>query len=167
MEIVLPELILMTITKCNTTPSFIRKVASVVRGRVHSLIIEMQSPLNTICLSTLFAAFPDLETLSIEYALLTSWMPNQPTKLQKLHMDVHDLDAIRGLDFKKFFEKQACNFRMELDIDLLPVHCRSEFYSIINQSFQKYNRNNDGFADLAVGFSARETFYKLNDHFLI
>uniref|UniRef100_A0A7E4VP06 FTH domain-containing protein n=1 Tax=Panagrellus redivivus TaxID=6233 RepID=A0A7E4VP06_PANRE len=86
-------------------------------------------------------------------------MPDQPTKLQRLDMNVNSLDVIRDLDFKEFFEKQPSGFQMELTIMSLPVHCYPEFETIINRYF--IFKCTEEFAHLTVSLDGSSHFINL------
>uniref|UniRef100_A0A7E4W1B2 FTH domain-containing protein n=1 Tax=Panagrellus redivivus TaxID=6233 RepID=A0A7E4W1B2_PANRE len=153
--------IMLVMINCNTTPWFIQKAASVIRGRVHSLTIEWDESSAfgavPICLTTVFTAFPDLESLDLDLEVLpTSWMPDQQTKLQRLHMCVHNLDAIRGLNFNEFFKKQPSGFQMLLRIDYVSADCVPEFESLINHYFKP---SSDEYPDLVYYYGISKLFF--------
>uniref|UniRef100_A0A7E4ZXF6 FtsJ domain-containing protein n=1 Tax=Panagrellus redivivus TaxID=6233 RepID=A0A7E4ZXF6_PANRE len=149
MEIVSSSSIWLILENCDITMSFLQKVASKFRGSVALLIIKRDSAdtLTPICLSTIFAIFPHLGNLCLDYVTPTSWMPNEQTlsrkfrMLSNMSMYVHDLDAIRGLDFKEFFRKQPSDFQLELSTEKLPVDCIPEFETIINKYFNPSDEN--------------------------
>uniref|UniRef100_A0A7E4W419 FBD domain-containing protein n=1 Tax=Panagrellus redivivus TaxID=6233 RepID=A0A7E4W419_PANRE len=162
MEVFMLTPIALVMINCNTTPLFIQKAASVIRGCVNSLTIECghRSAFGSvpICLTTVFTAFPDLEALVVGCDLLPApWVPDQPTKLQILSMYVHNLDAIRDLNFNEFFKKQSSGFQMRLNMYYFPAQCMPEFETVINQYFKPCNEE---LADLICFNVSSDLFFK-------
>uniref|UniRef100_A0A7E4VVT8 SPATA6 domain-containing protein n=1 Tax=Panagrellus redivivus TaxID=6233 RepID=A0A7E4VVT8_PANRE len=98
MEVVTSRLQCLYISYFNPTPAFIQKAGNVTRNVKFLSMVGMGSVApKSICLSTVFTAFPDVEILKIDKLLPTSWMPklelHQTTKLQTLDMNIRNVDA--------------------------------------------------------------------------
>uniref|UniRef100_A0A7E4V806 F-box domain-containing protein n=1 Tax=Panagrellus redivivus TaxID=6233 RepID=A0A7E4V806_PANRE len=142
MEVITLEPIKLTVDDCDTTPAFIEKAASVTRANVKQLTI-LGADSSTICMSTVFKAFPDIKRLYLDNVMPTSWMPklesHQTTKLRELVLNGMGVDAIRGLNFPEFFNKQAEGFDMALICRTLPLKSFLQLQRLSSQYFNQCN----------------------------
>uniref|UniRef100_A0A7E4ZX77 F-box domain-containing protein n=1 Tax=Panagrellus redivivus TaxID=6233 RepID=A0A7E4ZX77_PANRE len=152
MEVITSQPIFVNVYDCDITPTFIRKMAYVTRANVNALSFTGSSMIvpSHICFSTLFAAFPNIESIDLLNALPSSWLPNleshQTTKLKKLKLQLEDVDPLCEVDFQEFFKKQAKGFQMELHIAYYPpLHRVPKLKQIVDRYFVRCNHENADF----------------------
>uniref|UniRef100_A0A7E4V8X9 FTH domain-containing protein n=1 Tax=Panagrellus redivivus TaxID=6233 RepID=A0A7E4V8X9_PANRE len=163
-EVVTQQSTFLYIYFCNSTPAFIRKVASVTPGNVKKLSIkDDKSTISTpICLTAVLTAFPNIEVLDLLVILPASWVSdlqsNNTTKLQVLNIRIDDVDAIRDMNFKQFFEKRAEGFKMVLRFHHHSAGL-SELKTILSQYFEpSYDEHT---ADFELDCYNDNKYYKL------
>uniref|UniRef100_A0A7E4ZUB0 F-box domain-containing protein n=1 Tax=Panagrellus redivivus TaxID=6233 RepID=A0A7E4ZUB0_PANRE len=166
MEVVLLKPIILHIID-NPTPAFIQKAASVTRGNVNRIIIESKiddepTVPTSICLSTVFKNFPDIEELELGYVVPTSWMPihnsQNATKFRYLIMFVNSVDAIQDLNFPAIFNNRRKGFQMVLDLTDFPSLPSPKLDQVLKQYF--YIVYSEKF-DLKIQFENYELYFML------
>uniref|UniRef100_A0A7E4URG7 F-box domain-containing protein n=1 Tax=Panagrellus redivivus TaxID=6233 RepID=A0A7E4URG7_PANRE len=171
MEIITVKPIQLVLCRCITTPTFIQKTASMLRANVKKLtIIEDGDDIpqdirckHPVCLSTVFSSFPNIERLSLDNVLPTSWVPNlepqQTTKLLRLNL-LGTVDSIRNLNFAEFFKKQPKGFKMRFEICFGDSQSddTSELEEILNRYFI---RNESDDSCLTLDLMDRYEYYTL------
>uniref|UniRef100_A0A7E4WAU7 DUF1822 family protein n=1 Tax=Panagrellus redivivus TaxID=6233 RepID=A0A7E4WAU7_PANRE len=169
LEIITVKPIELDFAYCTTTPTFIQKTVScLVRGNVRKSIIA-GDPYSTpqdirrahpVCLSTVISSFPNIESLSLEYVLPTSWVPNlephQTTKLLDLHI-IGTVDSIRGVNFAEFYKKQPEQFVLTFVCDIDTPELRE----IVNRYFIQWDPNGDDGYNFTLDFYTSCEYYVL------
>uniref|UniRef100_A0A7E4VFP2 F-box domain-containing protein n=1 Tax=Panagrellus redivivus TaxID=6233 RepID=A0A7E4VFP2_PANRE len=157
MEVVTSGPIWLVINRCNTTSSFILKTASITRSNVNAIVIDFQdAEISPISLPTVFTSFPNITYLCLDNVMPTSW-PNRATKLLELEFYLSDVNAVRKLNFRKFFKKQPKGFSMTIH---LVDECDdvSKLVKIVNRYFISDKRE---YPDLIIYFVGNTKYYFL------